>query len=129
MPRKCCVKDCRTNYDTKKGCQVAKKVPVYRFPSMKDEGEARQSWIDAIKEHCEFKLSDSTVVCENHWPKNYRKYRKKGHDRPADPPSIFGVLHDTPHRLSLEVRNAQPDQLDDFDMLEWLHLWLRYIET
>ena len=84
-------------------CQEKVSVPVFRLPSAKDEQENRDNWINMLNSHdSEVKVIDNTVVCEKHWPRDYRKYRKKGHDRPADPPSIFGPIPEI-HRLSLEV--------------------------
>ena len=64
---------------------------VFRFPAKKTEPEKRKQWmIDVVsKVNANLMVSDNTVVCEVHWPKGYPTYRKKGHDRPAVPPSIF----------------------------------------
>ena len=35
------------------------------------------------------KPSKNMGVCTRHWPANYKTKRRKGHDIPVDPPSIF----------------------------------------
>ena len=70
MPNLCCVLDCRTGKGNNKG-----KVPSFGLPSDKDEPERRKKWICALvaKNNGYLSVSDSTVVCENHWPRGYRR--------------------------------------------------------
>ena len=117
MPKKCCVKNCRSNYDPLKD-QEKVSVPVFRLPSAKDDQENRDNWINMLNSHdSEVKVSDNTVVCEKHWPRDYRKYRKQGHDRPADPTSIFGpTVADKISGISCLVAKRKP-------------LYSRYLQT
>ena len=127
MPKRCSIKGCKTNYDS----EIAKnapKTPVFSLPNAKDEPEAREQWITVIKKvNGDFNITSSTVVCEKHWPVGYSKYSKKGHQRPSDPPTVFGSilpsclpspqpkLRKHASRLSLEQRNSRHDELAEFD--------------
>ena len=43
-------------------------VPVYRFPSAKNESEMRKKWIDAVVNHNkELVVTEYSVVCAKHW--------------------------------------------------------------
>ena len=68
MPKKCCVKGCKTNYASEKAKGV-KKVSVFRFPSAKKEQDARKKWIQAIQDHMnnnsDLHVTENSVVCEN----------------------------------------------------------------
>ena len=76
MPRKCCVKDCKSGYSSQKD----EKIPAFRLPS---EVVERQKWIDAIlKVNESLKVTGDTVVCAKHWPVGYSETRKRGHKRP-----------------------------------------------
>ena len=84
MPKKCCVKGCKSGYSSQKD----EKISTFRLPS---ELVERQKWIDVIlKVNESLKVTEETVVCSKHWPLGYRLTRKRGHDRPFDPPSVFG---------------------------------------
>ena len=84
MPRTCCVKDCKTGYKSQKH----EKISTFRLPS---ELVERQKWIDVLlKVNESLKVTEDTVVCSKHWPVGYSITRKKGHNRPFDPPSVFG---------------------------------------
>lgn len=148
MPRKCCVYNCKTNYDApnsspsvtvsaKTQCNddafycdgeatsdEGDKIAVYRFP--RDESD-KQRWIDSLP-NANFKWSKDSVVCEKHWPVGYAtKNAQGGHVRPVDPPSVFDVpascVPTPPPRLrstgnTLSVRNSQPDELQKFLQLD-----------
>ena len=94
MVKKCCMVKCKTNYDSQR-CEKqdgGQKIPVFRFPSAVTEAEERKKWIEVcskVRADLKFNVTNETVICELHWPKNYPTYRKKGRDRPAVPPSIF----------------------------------------
>ena len=114
MPKKCCGKGCKTNYASEKAKGV-KKVSVFRFPSAKKEHDARKKWIQAIKDHMnnnsDLHVTENSVVCEKHWPFGYPTCHKNGHERPAEPPSVFGNVEEV-HKLSFEYRNRTPDKLE-----------------
>ena len=84
MPRKCCAGECRSNY---KG--ETEKIKVFSFP--KDELK-REAWRRAL--NCvlqENEITDYIGVCIKHWPEGFETFRKKGHDLPVHPPSIFAT--------------------------------------
>ena len=80
MVNKCCVGGCRSNYESQDV-----KIKTFRFPT--DE-KSKQAWYNALPNKME-NITRNMVVCIKHWPANFRTVRKKGHDLPADPPSIF----------------------------------------
>ena len=134
MGRKCCVFDCKTGYDSQKKAYIdngGKKISVFRFPTEKKEPEDRKRWIDIVsKVNANLTVNKDTVVCEAHWPKGYPTYRKKGHDKPAVPPSIFPesipdsiVPEPLPaprvtQRTSNHERNTLPDELQEFEEMD-----------
>ena len=74
MVRKCCVGNCKSNYDTE-----SEYVSLHMFPSDKDE---RQRCFDALP-NVVTKVTKNTVVCVKHWPLKYQTCMKKGNVRPA----------------------------------------------
>ena len=131
MVKKCCMVNCDTNYASKKD-DGGRKISVFRFPSEKNEPEERKKWIGVCsKVRADLRVTDETVICELHWPENYPTYRKKGHERPSVPPSIFigipsSIVPDTlpPPQETLrswnQLRNMLPDELDEFERLDRL---------
>ena len=123
MVKKCCM---RPNF-----CN-GEKLPVYRFPSEVTEADNRENWIKVCKKiRKDLVIGKETVVCEAHWPLNYPKYRKKGRDRPSEPPSVFpnvppSVIPRPPppprptKHTSNQLRNTLPDQIDEFEKLDQL---------
>ena len=128
MGRKCCVYHCKTNYESEKKGYVpesenGQKIPVFRFPSEKDELDERKRWIDVVsKVNKNLKVSKDTVVCEVHWPKGYPTYRKKGHDRPVVPlrfsPEFLPVLCQNYH-LRQEKHNARQTMSETHSLTNW----------
>ena len=87
MPRKYCVLKCKTGYDSQND-EI--KIPTFRLPSVKTDAEERLKWIEVLDAvNGSWKVSDDTVVCEKHWPEGYSVCRRKGHERPSEPPSVF----------------------------------------
>ena len=85
MVKRCCVKECKSSQ--KDEVQVS----YFRLPSADKEPQERNKWIDVLCKVNEYLVvSTETVVCSKHWPLGYRVTRKRGHDRPFDPPSVFG---------------------------------------
>ena len=130
MVKKCCMVNCTTNYDRKKGDQKdGQKIPVFRFPTDEEE---RKKWLEICSRvRADLKVSSETVICELHWPKDYQKIRKKGYDRPALPPSIFPGIPSsivpeplpTPRetkRASNQLRNTIADEIDQFEKMDRL---------
>ena len=92
MPNKCIVKDCKSNYASQKAKGLPQ-VPVYRFPSTKNEGEMRKKWIDAVVNNDkELVVTEYSVVCAKHWPFGFKKYSKISREIQAEPPSLFGYF-------------------------------------
>ena len=132
MVKKCCMVNCDTNYASKKSDDGGRKISVFRFPSDKTEPEERKKWIDVCsKVRADLRVTDETVICELHWPENYPTYSKKGHERPAVPPSIFtgipsSIIPNPPpppretQRSSNQLRNTLPDEFDEFERLDRL---------
>ena len=63
MGRKCCVMNCNCNYDSKN------KEKTFRLPV---DVSKKARWLSAIPRG---NIPDSkhTVICEEHWPADYRK--------------------------------------------------------
>ena len=126
MARKCCIPDCKTNYIRKKSSSdLAKKIPVYRFPKDVEEFER---WRKSMPLK-EIVINKNTVICEQHWPSIYSKVTTRGKTRPKNPPTVWpGVpasMIPTPlpqprttSRSSFVLRNQQPDQMDEFLKLD-----------
>ena len=96
MVKKCCVYGCNTNYASNKRKKIEnynheaqedseKKIAVYRFP--KDENE-RERWCKAVP-NADLKVTDNTVICEEHWPEHFEKISFYGKLRPKNPPSVW----------------------------------------
>ena len=93
MGKKCCVYNCKTNYNSQKKSHVTQdgeNVSVFRFPKKETEPENLQRWFEIVsKVNANLKVGPETVICEAHWPKDYPRYKKKGRWRPSVPPSLF----------------------------------------
>ena len=87
MPDTCCVGGCKSNYATTIR-ETGETVSVFSFPT-----EKRKLWIDRLPNIIQY--SDSLRVCAKHWHKNYETISKKGHLRPANPPSVFNNVPDS----------------------------------
>ena len=90
MPDTCCVGGCKSNYATTIRETAGETVSVFSFPT---DPEQRKLWIDRLPNIIQH--SDSLRVCAKHWPKNYETISKKGHLRPAKPPSVFKNVADS----------------------------------
>ena len=97
MAKKCCVPKCKSNYYSKKRkkkegdgdaeaeCEEEKSkenakpknVPVYRFPAEMSE---KMRWIAAIPrvKQEEILSRKDPVVCQHHWPSNFRSTTVRG---------------------------------------------------
>ena len=84
MPFKCSIGGCKSNYDTE-----AERVSSYGFPL--DDPDQLQRWIDAVPNVLPDRITKSMRVCVKHWPVGYETYRRKGHNKPVHPPSVFPV--------------------------------------
>ena len=113
MPRKCCVGDCNSNYDTEE-----ETVTTHGFPPDPDE---QQRWIDALPNILTERITKNTAVCIKHWPPNYETRPKKGHLVPVNPPSVFSLPTSflrqttTPVPRKVQSRNV----LTNFDIVAW----------
>lgn len=80
--RKCCAGGCRSNY---KG--ETETVTCFGFPN---DTLKRKAWIQALNVVItEEEITPYMGVCIKHWPVSFETYRKKGHDLPVHPPSMF----------------------------------------
>ena len=109
MGKKCCVPECRSNYDPKKTKKKKKEdekdgdegedkenvkppeskhVPVFRFPLSMDE---KLRWIASIPKIKKEKVlaQKEPVVCIKHWPPGFPTHEVHGKCRPSNPPSVF----------------------------------------
>ena len=77
-----CVGGCNSNYPG----IIGENVKILSFPT--DE-EARKLWFASLPNFVED--SKGKKVCVKHWLEKYETIRKKGHDMPCYPPSIFNV--------------------------------------
>ena len=84
MPFRCCVVNCRGNYDLKDPCQV------FRLPRNQEE---REKWLMRIPSYQSGKVKlENFRVCEKHWPETTPMIAAQADKlRPATPPSIFNV--------------------------------------
>ena len=89
-----CVKSvprCSVVYEERKKNEV--KSPHFKLPSVKDEKDLGKKGIDTLfKAIREFQVTETTYVCKKHWPNNYPTYRRFGHERPLNPPSVFNSI-------------------------------------
>ena len=123
MVKRCTILGCNPNYHSRRGAEFnKKKVPVFRFPSDKEECDA---WLRAIP----FKnivSSKEAVICEQHWTSSYPTMSKKGRIRPWDPPSVWqtsippSCIPNPPatrrptKQASFVIRSTQSDELDEY---------------
>ena len=75
MPRKCCVAGL---------CQCTK-LYQYRLPADTDECDR---WVRSLPNTTRM-VTKNIGVCEEHWPQGFPTVRKKGKNRPQNPPSVF----------------------------------------
>ena len=85
MVKHCLFPNCNTNYVSRDGSRIGKKVPIFRLP--KNEEECAW-WIKAIPLRKTIN-SKTSFICERHWPTGYAKISKKGRERPRDPPTVW----------------------------------------
>ena len=115
MVRRCCVPKCTGNSNEEN------KESVFRFPNKDEEKEA---WRKAIP-MTNLPTSNTTVVCERHWPPGYETTTAHGKVRPKNPRSVFdglpaSIWPSTPakprttQRSNAAVRTHQPDELQKF---------------
>ena len=115
MVRRRCVPKCTGNSNEEN------KERMFRFPNKDEEKEA---WRKAIL-RTNLPTSNTTVVCERHWPPGYETTTAHGKVRPKYPPSVFdGLLASiwpstpakprTTQRSNAAVRTQQPDELQKF---------------
>ena len=82
MVRRCSAKYCQTNRTP----ATTGLIKVFRFPA---DPEERQRWWQAVPKRTPTAvLSDSSGLCEKHWPEGFKTVSKKGHSVPAELPSI-----------------------------------------
>ena len=129
MGKKCCMGRAPRDM-TQKRVALERKSLFFIFPSEKTEPENRQKWIQICRKvRQNLEVGMDTGICELHWPENYPTYSKKGHVRPAVPPSIFpdipaSIVPDplpsprVTSRSSNQVRNTLADELDCFQQLD-----------
>ena len=96
MGRKCCVTNCRGNYDFKS------KEKVFRLPV--DENE-RKRWLSVIPRDNTPNTKDK-VVCERHWPNGYETVMHYGKQRPLKPPLLFSCVKPCLLRTSVPLPRA-----------------------
>lgn len=124
MPLKCCVPQCKGNYDSN-----STKLSVYRFPKNEEE---RLKWVKVIP-RANLIVTKYTVVCRKHWPCDAKFASVHGEECPVDPPSIFPCVPSsclsTPlpeprptKRARLFVRTQQPDEIQQFQKQDSLDL-------
>ena len=125
MPRKCKVFDCRTGYRDEQ-----ERWPQFRFPK---DMEERERWLKSLpnKNLKLEQITDNMTICAKHW-KGWREGRvqlvkRSGSMVPKFPPDNFTSenippstiptqqpLPRTTVKTSAELRNTQPDELEQF---------------
>lgn len=136
MPQKCCVPNCRGNYDKTKE-YAEDKVSVFRFPS---DPELRTKWLRKIPREG-LEVNDRTVVCEKHFVPEFiirvdtatradgsilsvpRKYPKLAADAyPSLFPNNSSYLSSEPpkKRKSPAERFAEQSARDNEDFQTWI---------
>ena len=115
MPRKCCVKDCKTGYYSQKD---GPKVTCHTLPSEQHEPEERRKWLEVLYKVTEnLNVNQNTVVCSKHWPEGFSFKLKKGHKRPVDPPSVFASNIQVPIDHSYAKKDIPDD--DHSYAMDW----------
>ena len=124
MPRKCCISNCRTGYDSKKDEATSnEKIAVYGFPSDKAECEM---WIRVIPNVIS-NVSKYIGVCRKHWPLQMpTKAVKGGYIVPTTPPSIFHNIPSSviprpppPPRVTVRTSADAGNAIQDEGKIEW----------
>ena len=106
MPNKCIThfdgEPCTGNYDSS-----TEKESVFRFP--KDPQE-RVLWVNVLPS--EIIVKDESVLCEKHWPKDFRRKKCQGPlgYRPHDPPTVFGT---TPSLYFVQTSSSRLRDVDN----------------
>ena len=81
MPRTYCVGNYRSNYDTEK-----ETIKIDFFPK---NAAKHDRWEIALPNILSKTPAKDILVCVQHCHVNYKNYKKKGHQVPVDPLSIF----------------------------------------
>ena len=124
MGRKCCVLNCKGNYDKEN------KAKTFRLPSADNDLAERNRWISNIPN--KIVESKNTVVCEAHWPVGYETVKLRGKERPKDAPTIFTSIPKsmvpTPQPKQrptktcfFDIRTRQECEYNDFLAKDALH--------
>ena len=125
MVKRCTIPGCNPNYHSRRGAEFnKKKVPVFRFPSDKEE---RDAWLRAIP----FKnivSSKEAVICE-HWPSPYRTMFKKGRIRPRDPPSVWQTSIPPSCIPNPSSSNPEPHETSFVCNSIYTTRWIRWIQN
>ena len=115
MPRKCCVPECRSNYES---TSHEGYVSTFRFP---EEIELRKKWLRQIHREDNFQPNNNTVVCIKHFHESFiiRENRAKRPDgteivlprkspilKPGAYPSIFKNL--APYFTTIPTHRKDP---------------------
>ena len=133
MPRKCSVAYCKGNY-----ASTGQAVKIFSFPKGSDE---LKDWLDRLPNKIEPNhVTCNMGVCSSHWPDSTEMRRHQGGPRPANPPSIFNCpsshLRQTltvprninKRNISLTDRNAEKDQMDQFNKEDLILSWANFCE-
>lgn len=99
MPRKCSVARCRSGYDDSS-------VRIYMFPK---DLENRDRWIQSLP-NVLHKVTENMGICAHHWPSNAEMVKRKGHDVPKFPPTIFP---NCPPSLQRQIQPRPSRRLDE----------------
>ena len=128
-------KKCEDEENESKENVHPKNVPVNRFPADMNEKMRWIAVIPRVKQDKILSLKDP-VICQKHWPDEFKTTTVNGKMRPHDPPSVFkgvplSVLPTPPpnprptSRTSASVRMSIPDELSVFkenNSLTWEQL-------
>ena len=71
MPDKCCIFNCRSNYDN------GPKETVFFFPDEEKDYHLRQRWIRSVNRE-DWKPSKKLCICQKHFEPHYYKAGTKG---------------------------------------------------
>ena len=125
MVKHCIFPNCNPNYVSRNGTRIGEKVRIFRLPKNEEECAL---WLKAIPLKKKIN-SETSFICERHWPTGYAKVSKKGKERPRDPPTVWpnhpdvvppsqrSTLPPNPRptsRTSLVIRGTQPCEMASF---------------
>lgn len=71
MPYKCCIVNCRSNYDD------GEKEAVFSFPDEEKEFDLRQRWVKFVNRK-DWSPTKTSVICRKHFEPRYVKTGDKG---------------------------------------------------